>query len=407
VDAVIFDGGYGVDYALFAATVMGKLPHGAQATVTPSTRISQELLPRFTNGTPPDVIDNSGADSLALSRILSQLEDLTPVIDARNLEGRTIRDTLYGGVLEPGAFDGKLAAINYVMTVFAVWYSRSLFADHGWTIPRTWDDLFNLGVKAKAVDLFLFVWGKESATYFQELVIASAIKEGGHELRLKLENLDSDAWSHPAMQDVLTSLKKIIDAGFVTGGPDISYLAAQARWSNGREALLYPSGSWIESEMTGQTLVGFEMSGFTAPSLTAAPTFPADALHAAAAEAYIVPSRGKNVAGGKEFLRVMLSKEAASNFARTHLAPPIVKGIIPADGFGSSALVAQGRLLDAAGDAVYSWQFVDFYGMKADQSVVWNQFLTGELSVVDATAALQKITDDVANDDSRVKVEVK
>ena len=153
VDAVIFDGGYGVDYAGFAATVMARLSHGAQATVTPSKKISQELLPRFTNGTPPDVIDNSGADSLALSRILSQLEDLTPVIDARNLEGRTIRDTLYGGVLGPGTFDGKLAAVNYVMTVFAVWYSRSLFTDHGWTIPRTWDDLYNLGVKAKALDL--------------------------------------------------------------------------------------------------------------------------------------------------------------------------------------------------------------------------------------------------------------
>ena len=38
------------------------------------------------------------------------------------------------------------------------------------------------------------------------------------------------------------------------------------------------------------------------------------------------PSQGNNVAGGKELLRIMLSTEAATNFAKTKLAPTIVKG---------------------------------------------------------------------------------
>ena len=37
----------------------------------------------------------------------------------------------------------------------------------------------------------------------------------------------------------------------------------------------------------------------------------------------------------------MLSKDAATNFAKTKLAPTIVKGTVPADGFGSTALVSQ------------------------------------------------------------------
>ncbi|HNV11181.1 MAG TPA: N-acetylglucosamine/diacetylchitobiose ABC transporter substrate-binding protein [Propionibacteriaceae bacterium] len=408
VEAIIFNGGYGIDYAEFAAGIMGKLSHGAKVTVAPSTKIGQELQPRFVDGTPPDVIDNSGADLIGVSTILDQLEDLTPIIDAKNIEGTTIRDTLYAGVLEPGTFEGKLAVINYVMTVFAVWYSMNLFESNGWVIPKTWDEMYELGVKAKAKDKYLFLWGKEAATYYQELVIASAIKEGGDELRLALDNLKPDAWSHPAMQGVLTSLKKIIDAGFIKpGGSGTQFTAAQAQWSNAQEALLYPSGSWIENEMKSQTKADFKMSGFAAPPLTASPKFPAEALHAAAAEAYIVPSKGKNVAGGKEFMRVMLSKEAATNFAKTKLAPSIVKGVIPADGFGSTALVAQGKMLDNAGENVYTWQFVDFYGMNSDMLVVWNSFLDGKLSVADATAALQKISDDVANDDTRTKIEIK
>ena len=120
------------------------------AKVSPSTQIAQELQPRFVGGNPPDLIDNSGANAIGISTIIDQLEDLTSVIDAPNLEGTKIRDTLYDGVVEPGTFDGKFAALNYVLTVYALWYSASLFEENGWTPPKTWDEAYELGTKAKA-----------------------------------------------------------------------------------------------------------------------------------------------------------------------------------------------------------------------------------------------------------------
>ena len=96
----------------------------------------------------------------------------------------------------PGTFGGKFAAINYALTVYALWYSASLFEENGWTPPKTWDEALELGAKAKAKGKYLFVWGKEAATYYQTLAIASAIKEGGDEVRLALENLKPDCWSH-------------------------------------------------------------------------------------------------------------------------------------------------------------------------------------------------------------------
>ena len=171
--------------------------------VSPSTKIAQELQPRFVAGNPPDLIDNSGAGQIGFSTIIDQLEDLTTVIDANNLEGTKIRDTLFGGVLEPGTFSGKLAALNYALTVYALWYSASLFEANGWTPPKTWDEAYELGKKAKAKGKYLFVWGKEAATYYQTLAIASAIKEGGDDVRLSLENLKPDSWSQPAVQSRL------------------------------------------------------------------------------------------------------------------------------------------------------------------------------------------------------------
>jgi N-acetylglucosamine transport system substrate-binding protein len=408
VDAVIFKGGYGIDYVDFAGKAFESAHSGSTAKIAPSTDIAQELQPRFVGGNPPDLIDNSGAKAIGFSTILAQLEDLTSLVNAKNLEGKVIKDTLYGGVLAPGTFEGKLAALNYVLTVYAMWYSDALLKDNGWSVPKTWDEMYALGAQAKAKGKYLFVWGKEAATYYQEMAIASAIKEGGHDVRLGLENLKADCWSHPAIQSVFAALDKIVKAGYLKpGGSGTQFTAAQAQWSNAQEAVFYPSGSWIENEMKDQTKSGFKMTGAPVPSVTAGSKLPYTALHSAAGEPFVVPSQGKNVPGGKELLRVMLSKDAATNFAKTKLAPTIVKDTVPADGFGSTALVSQTKLLGDAGDNIYTWNFIDLYGTNKDQLVVWNTFLDGKSDVATLTSELQKITDKVRNDSSVKKIEVK
>src|SRR6185312_5769273 len=117
VDAVIFNGGYGIDYVQFAADIMQKNHPNVTVKVSPSTKIATELQPRFIGGNPPDLIDNSGADAIGFSAIIDQL----------SLEGTKIRDTLVGGVEKPGTFGDKFVALNYVMTVYGIWYSASLF----------------------------------------------------------------------------------------------------------------------------------------------------------------------------------------------------------------------------------------------------------------------------------------
>ena len=407
VDAVIFNGGYGIDYVEFAADIFSEVHEGSSVDVSPSTQIGPELQPRFVGGNPPDLIDNSGAQSIGFNTILDQLEDLTDVVDAPNLEGVPIRDTLYGGVLAPGTFDGKLAAINYALTVYAVWYSSSLFEENGWTVPTTWAEALELGAAAKEQDKYLFTWGQEAATYYQTLAIDSAIKEGGHEVRLALENLEEDCWSHPAVQGVFEALKQVVDNGYMQpGGAGTQFTAAQAQWSLNQDALLYPSGSWIENEMKDQTAEGFAMRGVPSFTLSADSAFPATALHSTAGEPYIVPSQGANVPGGKELLRIMLSKEAATNFTRTKLAPTIVKDLGPEDGFGSTALVSQTDMLSAAGDDIFTHNFVDFYGTNQEQLVLWNSFLSGDSSVEELTSGLQEITDRIREDDSIEKITV-
>jgi N-acetylglucosamine transport system substrate-binding protein len=394
VDAVIFNGGYGIDYVEYAANLMKTNHPSLNITVAPSTQIATELQPRFLGGNPPDLIDNSGADAIGFAAILDQLEDMNGLLDAPNLEGVTIRDTLVGGVEAAGTFDGKFVALNYVMTVYALWYSAQLFEDNGWTPPSTWAEAIELGAKAKEKGIFLFGWGKEAATYYRTTAVASAIKEGGQEVRDAVESFAPGFWSHPAFQAVFTSLHEIITGGMMKpGGSGTQFTAAQAQWSNDQQWLLYPSGSWIENEMKPATKEGFRMTGMPELSVSDNGAYAKTAIHATAGEPFVIPLAALNAAGGRELLRTMLSKDAAANFAKTKLAPTIVKDTVPADGFGSTALVSQSKLLADAGAEVFSWNSFDLKGTNAAELVVWNSFLDGQLDVAAFTAALQQITD--------------
>ena len=407
VDAVIFNGGYGIAYTEFAAEQVEKLQAGSTVKVTPATNIAQTLQPRFVAGNPPDVIDNSGAGLIGINTIRDQLEDLTDVINAKNYEGVPIKDTLYAGVTDSGTFDGKLVVLNYVLTVYALWYSASLFKAEGWEVPKTYDEMLALGEEAKGKDKYLLGWGKEAATYYRTMAVSSAIKQGGDEVRLALENLKPDCWKSEPVQAVFSGLKKIIDAGYVKpGGAGTQFTAAQAQWSEAQDFILYPSGGWIENEMKKQTKEGFEMTGAPEPVVSSDSALPWEALHSTAGEGFIIPSQGKNVAGGKEFMRAMLSKEAAVNFAKSTFSSTIVKDTIPEDGFGSTALVSQVKLLEGAGDNVFTFNYYDVYGTNTDELVLWNTFLQGGSSVEELTKGQQEITDKIAKDDSIKKVEV-
>ncbi|MCS3844976.1 N-acetylglucosamine/diacetylchitobiose ABC transporter substrate-binding protein [Microbacterium sp. AK031] len=410
VDAVIFDGGYGVDYVENAAKIMAgnKGLDGVTAKVSASTKIAQELQPRFVGGNPPDLVDNSGANSIGWNTILDQLEDLSEVLESENLEGKKIADTLFDGVKAPGTFGDKFAAINYVFTTYGLWYSGSLFKDNGWEPPKTWQDLKALGEAAKAQGKYLFLWGKEAATYYQTFVVDSAIIQSGDDVRLPLENLEEGCWSHPTLQSILTILHELIAAGYVKpGGGGTQFTQAQSQWSLDQEALLYPSGSWIENEMKKTTAENFQMMGVREMPLDDKATTPEGFMRAEAGEPFVVPSKAKNPSGGKELLRTMLSKEAASAFSKEKLAPTVVKDIVPEDGFGSTALVSQVEMIAAAGSGMFTIQSFNLYGMNSDQLPIWNSFLDGKMTVADITKQLQDLTDKIRNDSSIEKIEIK
>jgi N-acetylglucosamine transport system substrate-binding protein len=285
---------------------------------------------------------------------------------------------------DAGTYNGKFLQVNYVMTLYVLYYSASLFRELNLEPPRTYDDLMTLCTTAKEHDKYLFVWGKEAANYYKWMLFDSAIKEAGIEVIEPIANLEPGGWNNETIVAVVKEFEKLIQAGcFKPGGEGTQFTAAQAQWSNDQASLLYHAGSWIENEMKDATKEGFEMTAWPVPTLTDNPKMPFEAIQSGPDEAFVIPSQGANKAGGLELMRAMLSKEAAANFAQTRLAPSIVKDTVPADGFGSTALASEIALLDAAGTNTFNWisgGYDAYYGISADEIVIWNSFLSGQIT---------------------------
>src|SRR4029453_8758039 len=69
LDVVIFKGGYGDDYAKSHEELQKKNFTGPGVKPRASPDIRPPPQPRFNSGTPPDVVDNSGAEQLPLATL--------------------------------------------------------------------------------------------------------------------------------------------------------------------------------------------------------------------------------------------------------------------------------------------------------------------------------------------------
>lgn len=409
LEVVIFNGGFGDQYGKDAGEKYKEMYPEADVQVSSTVDIQPELQPRFVGGNPPDLFDNSGAQAMNSSALISegQLSTLDSLIEAPSLDGGTVGDSLLPGSLDPGTYSGKLYSLNYVYTVFALWYSAKQFNDMGWDAPVTWDDVMTIGEQAKSEGISLFAFGGQNAAdYYHTLALGMAVKQGGIDVAKNLDKLDAGAYEQDAVVQAFDAIEDAVKADFfLSGGAGIKHTEAQAQWVTGK-AVMYPSGSWIENEQKGVTPDDYEMTGCPDPQLGSDSSFPAEAIRGTAGEPFQVPADAANGAGGLEFLRIMLSKEQAQNFAELTSSLTIVKDSVPEDAFGSTALASVNSMIQDAGDNIYTWNFTDWYGLGPDFKPIWNEFLSGKIDAAEVRSRSQEVLDRVREDDGIEKFDV-
>jgi N-acetylglucosamine transport system substrate-binding protein len=405
LEVVIFNGGFGEDYAkAHEAMYTEKYP---KATIKHSAtqEINKTLQPRFVDGTPPDVVNNSGAGQIDFNGLVSQnaIADLSELLDAPSLDipGKTVRDTLLPGVVDVGSYDGKFLVLNYAYTAYGIWYSTKLFTDKGWEYPKTWDDHIALCKKIKASGIAPWTYAGKHPRYMSWPVISTAVKFGGVDVAKAIDNLEPNAWKSDAMKAAADAWYQIVKDGYILPGtPGLDHVQSQTEWCRGKAAFI-SCGSWLESEQKKVTPAGFNMAVAPTPSLGTGDKLPFEAIRGTASEPFMVPSKAKNRIGGLEYFRTMLSMKGAQDFTRKVSSLSAVAGStqgieLP---FGLSSVV---KALDASGSNGFNWVYNNYY-RKLERELVdaaCGEFFSGRTTPAEFLDQCQKGADQIAGDSS-------
>ncbi|AWW37075.1 MULTISPECIES: N-acetylglucosamine/diacetylchitobiose ABC transporter substrate-binding protein [Streptomyces] len=364
LDVVIFKGGYGDDYAkAWEADFQKK--RGVTSTHTGTQEITGKLQPRFNAGNPPDIVDNSGAQKIKIDVLYKngQLLDLAEVLDAPSVDdpSKKVRDTVIPGTLDPGLQEGKVVALNYIYTVWGLWYSGKLFQDKGWEVPQTWEDFLAICKDAKSEGIGGLAHQGKYPYYINVAIMDLIAKKGGLDAMKAIDNLDPKAFvGSDAALAAVEAVYEVVEKGYLMPGTNgLTHTESQTRW-NQSKAVFITSGSWLENEQLKQTPEDFDMKFMPMP-LLADSAMPFEAIRAGSGEPFIIPSKAKNLPGAKEFMRLMLSREWSTLFAKEANSLTILQdGVDPSVQLrpGTQSTVEASK---AAGDNTFRFLYTEWY----------------------------------------------
>jgi N-acetylglucosamine transport system substrate-binding protein len=372
VEIVIFNGGLGTKYATDVDTpLFNKKWPTAKVTYSATEQIATVIQPRINAGNPPDMINNSGSNLMDFGAVVKagQAADLSDLFAAPSLDtaGKTVADTLVPGAVQQGSYNGKPYAVNYSFTVFGLWYNKKLFEKNSWTVPATWADFTALLDKIKAAGIKPFGYAGANASYYMvRALLTSAGKLGTEQVLKDIDNLKPGAWQADAIKQAAQAWGEIGNKYLDKTYLGLRHTEVQLQQDQDKLAL-YPCGSWLENEQAENTPPTFEYAVAAYPSLTATDQLPATAINAAASEIYFAAAKGKNPQGAKEYLRTMLSKEAALAFTKLTKSLTVVAGA--ADGVTiSPGLTSANDMLGKAGKDVFMGYLFDTWYKKLDDA---------------------------------------
>ncbi|MEV4438340.1 N-acetylglucosamine/diacetylchitobiose ABC transporter substrate-binding protein [Streptomyces sp. NPDC049577] len=407
LDVVIFDGGFGQQYAKDAEAEFKKAFPKADIKHSATQKIQSTLQPRFNGGTPPDLIDNSGAEQMDMGTLVAkkQLTDLNALLDAPSIDdpAKKVRDTLRPGVVEMGQFDGdETWILYYAYTVYGVWYSKTNLAKLDAQYPETWDDMLKVCEAAKKKGIAGWTYPGKYPYYLPFSLYPFIAKIGGVEVLNRIDNLEPNAWKDPAVKAAFEAYYELYKKGYILQGtPGLTHIESQTAWTEGK-ALFIPNGSWVENESKKTTPKDFGMAVGAPSSLDKSDKMPFGTLWASGGEPFIVPKNAKNPQGGMELLRTMLGKASTQNFIKQVSSLTSfnggTEGLVLPPGLASSQ-----EALAKAGKNVVNPRLQDWYVALQKEKIgvgALGEMMAGRLTPDEAIAKIQKYADDTAKDSS-------
>lgn len=276
----------------------------------------------------PDVVHLATGRPAALTETLikeNALEDITDVLSMTVTgEDKLVKDKIAGGFTESTLTnpynDGKTYMAPMFYSPCGLFFNKALLEEKGWSLPTTWDEMWELGDKAKEEGIALFAY--PTAGYFDAFFYALLYEVGGADFFHKATTYTEGIWDTPEAQlafDIVAKLASYTEKSVPSNANNDNYLKNQQLILDNK-AIFMPNGTWVIDEMADAPRAeGFEW-GFTAlPAVTNG----GDAYSYTWFEQLWVPAGAENKDAAKEFVAYMYSDEAAAIFAESGAIQPI------------------------------------------------------------------------------------
>lgn len=407
MEFVLFDGGFGKEYAEDAVKLYEKAFSKAKVKFAATQKIQSTLQPRFNGGNPPDLVDNSGAEQMDMGVLVGkkQLADLTPLLDAPSYDdpNKKVRDTLRPGIVEMGQFDGDpVWILYYAYTVYGNWYSKKALDSLDAEYPKTWDEMLAVCAKAKKKGMAGWTYAGKYPYYIPFSMSPMIAKVGGREVLDAIDNLEPNAWKHPAVKTVFEAWYELYRKGYVLKGtPGLDHIQSQTAWAKG-DALFLPNGSWVENESAKVIPADFDLAVSAPPGIDDSDKMPFGTIWASGGEPFIVPAKAANGAGGMEQLRIMLSEASSKNFTSKVKSLSAYNG--GTDGIELTPGLKSGvAALELAGDNVVNPRMQDWYVQLQKEKIgvsCLGEMMAGRMTPAETIKKIQGYADEAAKDSS-------
>ena len=301
---------------------------GIEVELIVDKMLEDVIGPAMQGGDFPDVIHLATGREKGLTEQFIKDNNIAELTDVLSMtvpgESAKVSDKIVGGFTDTSVTnpygDGKTYLAPMFYSPCGLFYNAGLFEEKGWSVPTTWDEMWELGDKAAAEDISLFTY--PTTGYFDAFFYALMYSVGGPDFYNKALVYDEGIWDTPEGQqcfEIVSKLASYTNPVTPAQANDQDFTQNQQLVLDNK-ALFMPNGTWIVGEMAEAPRADNFKWGMTA--LPAAKAGGNGASYCWLEQAW-VPAEAPNLDAAKQFVAFLYSDKACEIFAKGGAIQPV------------------------------------------------------------------------------------
>lgn len=323
-----FEGGYGAEMWTEVAKAFEETHEGVTVELQVDKKIEDKITPSMKSGDYPDVIHCATGREAGLTETITKEKGLSSLDDVLEMkvpgEDVTVKEKILPGFLDTlGTMpynDGKTYYAPMFYSPCGLFYNAGLLEEKGWEVPTTWDEMWELGDKAKAEGISLFTY--PHAGYFDAFIYAMLESSGGAEFYNECMTYKDGIWESSEATAVFETIGKLAEYVEPTtlGNANDENFTKNQQLILDNKAIFIPNGTWLPGEMGDAPKAdGFEWGFSAVPAVNDAEKPSSFTFF----EQMWIPAEAKNQDLAKEWIAFMYSDKAVDIFAKSNAAQPV------------------------------------------------------------------------------------